>query len=314
MKRHLTILCITLISLLNFIIVSSIYALPIIDGKFDTSEGYTTGYTLKLNVESGKGKKRGKGKSKTTVSGGEGDLWINQDTTSGDISLAFIQPLSLVDNSYGDNSIGWGSDAPSGKNHNYEDLTESDKAQFVFTDGNDNTVLDIVLDYAHEFSGGAVASSVTEGDGKVNTGLSSDVMATASSLEYNYNIYGSSNTELFGDGSSSPLTGSDTTYDVEDADLADWVFASVYELRVDGRVFSENGFGDVEIAVVHNSPNKIAKNKVYTQISGEIEVYVDMNEESDASSPVPEPTTIALLGIGFAWAVVRRRQKQKKMN
>ena len=57
------------------------------------------GYTLDIDVDN---------KHRTTVNGGEGELWLTQDTTIGDIFRAFIQPLTLVDNSYGDNAIGWG--------------------------------------------------------------------------------------------------------------------------------------------------------------------------------------------------------------
>ena len=37
----------------------------------------------------------------------DGELWVHQDPTSGDVSVFFRQPLTLVDNTYGANSTGW---------------------------------------------------------------------------------------------------------------------------------------------------------------------------------------------------------------
>ena len=111
---------------------------PMIDGRFDPGEGYSTGQSVIFGVE-------GTGQ---TVAGGQ--LWVHQSQASGDVSVLFIQPKTLVDNTYGDNSIGWGPAAPSGKRHNFKDLLGSDKAQFVFTDGSGNAVLDVTMDYISE--------------------------------------------------------------------------------------------------------------------------------------------------------------------
>ena len=56
--------------------------------------------------------------------------------------MAFIQPKTLVDNSYDDNSVGWGS---SGRK--LSQLQKSDGAQFVFKDVAEMTVLDLTLEY-----------------------------------------------------------------------------------------------------------------------------------------------------------------------
>ncbi len=101
-------LCMMVFTMLNFFVVPSLFATPLVDGRFDASEGYTTGYRVDFEVEGGR--------HDPDVSIGGGELWVTQDAGSGDLFLAFIQPLSLVDNRYGDNAIGWGSNAPSGKN------------------------------------------------------------------------------------------------------------------------------------------------------------------------------------------------------
>lgn len=89
-------------------------------------------------------------------------------------------------------------------------------------------------------------------------GPASDVKEKATSFEYNYNICSLSNPELFGNDSSSPVA--DEKYAVEDSLLADWIFESDYEHRVDVSVFAVNGFGEVIHEVVHDPPNKIGKN------------------------------------------------------
>jgi len=88
---------------------------PTIDGRFDPTEGYSKGYWVKLEVEGG------------NIPADDGTLWLYHDPHTLDLFANFTQPLTLVDNTYGANSIGWGKNvAPSGKNHNFKDLKGSD--------------------------------------------------------------------------------------------------------------------------------------------------------------------------------------------
>src|SRR5262249_55973792 len=61
---------------------------------------------------------------------------------SGDIQVVFLQSLGIVDNTYGTNvSAGYS------KGHKFSDLTGSDAAEFKFTDGKGNVVLQFDADY-----------------------------------------------------------------------------------------------------------------------------------------------------------------------
>ncbi len=274
------------IAALSVVLTTSAYAVPIADGRFDPAEGYTTGFNLILNVEA-------RHHDPPTVAPDPGQLWFYQDPNTRDVSVAFVQPVSLIDNTYGDNSIGWGNSAPSGKHHNFKDLVGSDKARFTFTDGHGNVVLDVELDYISEIGHhtGIYESQGVDGkDGKVYTGSASDVLAWGTSLDYNFNTLGHDEfTE------SSPLSIPDYT---DPPSAPGWIFEVVYELRVSGDAFGANEFGGVTIPIVHDSGNKIGKNKVYPEMGGSL---------GPSGLAIAEAGTLVTLLLGLAGLSRRQR-------
>ena len=257
-------------------LMASASADPVIDGKYDPAEGYTAGNWVLLEVEGLP--------HEEPVPADNGQIWIFQDA-GGDIYGNFILPMTLVDNSYGDNSIGWADDSLSGKHHNFTDLVGSDAAEFQFTNGDGEVVLDFMLDYISDTitaPSGYASLGVEGGQGEMIVGSADDIIASATSLDYNFNSLGHILTE------DSPATDENYT---ENPDYQGWLFAVSYEFKVDGAVFGESGYGSIQMPVTHISPNKIAKNKVYDEVDGQI----------------PEPATLMLLGIG---AMIARRRSR----
>ncbi len=252
-------------------------AIPLVDGKFDPSEGYTYGFSLNLAVESGK---------TSTAAADDGRLWLYQDVDD-NLYVNLILPLTLVDNTYGENSVGWGKDvAPSGKNHNFGDLTDSDDAQFRIYDGDGDVVLDFVLDYmspSDSAISGYAADGVEDGQDGINVGSVGDIIEVGTSLDYNLNTLGHVLTE------DSPATDDDYT---ENSEYAGWLFEVAYEFKIDGDVFDGKGLGDITIPLMHVSPNKIARNKVF----------------DDGARPTPEPASMVLLGLGSIALLSKRRR------
>ncbi len=252
-------------------------ATPLVDGKFDPSEGYTDGFWLTLAVESGK---------TSTVAADDGRLWLYQDLDD-NLYVNLTLPLTLVDNTYGENSVGWGKDvAPSGKNHSFGDLTDSDDVRFCIYDGDGNLVLDFVLDYlspSDSAVSGYAADGVEDGEGGINVGSVGDIVEVGTSLDYNFNTLGHVLTE------NSPATDEDYT---ENSEYAGWIFEVLYEFKIDGDVFGGKGLGEITIPLMHVSPNKIAGNKVFY----------------DGQYAVPEPASMVLLGLGSIALLPNRRR------
>jgi len=245
---------------------ASVMAVPIVDGKYDPGEGYIAG-PIPLNVEGAK-------KGDPLIPADPGLLGTYQDPGTGNVSVVFVQPVTLVDNTYGANAIGW----PGG--HKFDELRKSDMAEIVFKDGDGNVVLDVVVDYLYE-DGVGYSTGVTAGEGAVNVGSAGDVLAVGTSLDYNLAA------PPDGLGHSSFTTDSPLSVpDYSDPPSAPgWIFEVIYELEVDGSLFAANGFGGVGVTVVHDSPNKVGKNKVYSD--GDLRIIkFDDEDQSGAQNGI----------------------------
>ncbi len=175
---------------------------------------------------------------------------ITQVLPNGNIQATFIQSFAVNDNTYGVNSIGWGS-----KVHKFSNLTGSDKAEFQFKNGAGQVVLDFQLDYISSaptslYPSGYGTLGVTGGDGKMQTGDVADVVFTTTSLTENLN--------------KPPFLNNLAQYTVNSPALNDpnsgqWEYRMIYTAVVSQAAFGASGFGGVMIVDQHNSPAKIDK-------------------------------------------------------
>ncbi len=242
-----------------------------VDGWYNPDEGYTQGQWIDFVLD-------GSGEVIR-----EGQLWWHEDV-AGDVYVAFIEPRLVCNNTYGKNTVDWGTEK-----HTFKQLKDSDAAQFVFSNSNGEIVLDITLDYLYEVAPGRYDSGINGKDALVSAGSKSWVLESASSLDYNFNVLGHVLTV------DSPATyGNDSTtnpdaYTTVDPNYSDWVFHMMYEMKISAAAFGPSGFGEVTIGEAHNSP--MAKSGQYVP-----------------DGKIPEPSTLALLAVGGLGLFLRRRR------
>ncbi len=279
---------------LAMLVLAAAAAAVTVDGRVESGE-YLTGYELSFQVEN------------AGVVGG-GELWLHR-AAGGDLVVAFTLPKTLVDNSYGTTAIGWVAAAPSGKHHNFKDLIGSDDGRFAFefvlNDGTRTTLLDVTMDYLHGLGNKKedppyVGGVTTGGEFEIAVGHDDDIVASSTSLAYNWDTFGAAHPGYFGKDSNSPAADDD----YGNPTLSGWLYEVTYEFQIAGDVFSGvsidlNDPSFLNIPLIHASPNKIGKNKVWPQIGPPI----------PSSPPIPEPVTLLSMlgGVGALIGYVRRR-------
>jgi len=252
-----------------------------VDGRVTASDGYSIVKNLTYRVENVAEKQPG------------AQLWLHQ--AGDDLFVGLVLPKTLVDNSYGATRIGWGD-----KNHKFQELVGSDKAQFVFQDAGGSPLLDVTLDFLAGTGKEAAppyAADKTAKEFKVEVGDVAHVLAASSSLFYNWVQFGTAYPGYFGKDTDSPAAGADYS----GADPAGWVFDVMYEFQINMAAFANANIdlsGGDFLEILHASPNKIGGNVVY-----------DFAPPS-SPAPVPEPLTVLALamGAGALGTYLRRRR------
>jgi hypothetical protein len=246
-------------SAVAFLAVSATASAVVVDGVFDPNEGYTNVQTITFQLQDG------------TMVGNPGTLAWTTDA-QGNVYVAFVQPLSINDNTYGTNAIGWGS-----KGHKFSDLTGSDKGEFDLTNGAGQTFI-YTLDYltaSKTAPSGYASLGVSGGDGSVGKsgikgvtggGQVSDVLAWGTSLDYNLNHLGFSSFTT-NSPATTPALNPDGTIDyskpyADPASASGWVYNIEYEVEISASAFGPSGFAGVTVPFAHDSPSKFGQNTI----------------------------------------------------
>jgi hypothetical protein len=274
-----------------------------VDGTYNAADGYTNIMSLSFRLDNGKDVKD------------PGTLAWRVDA-SGNVFVAFVQPLSINDNTYGANSIGWGD-----KGHSFGNLTGSDRAHFDFTNSAGQLVLSFDLDYISSMggkkgdaSGGFQSLGVLGGDGKMQLGNAASVVQWGTSLDYNLNAVAGRGTgnNAPGLGYSSYTVDSPAATPHRDAQgnidyskpyinndprAQGWDYTITYEVMISKDAFGPGGFGGVSVPYAHDSPSKFGQNTI--PVVG--------------VTPIPEPGTyIAGFAIFALLIATHARQVMKR--
>lgn len=188
------------------------------------------------------------------------------------IAVRYEQSRTVNDNSYGTNAVGWAA------GHKFSDLTGSDKAEFIFTDGSGAKKLDFYLDYISATTVGSPVSGYaslgpTGGDGSCvmpTSNCAANLASWNTSLARNLNERGFC-TKVSGVTTctvggvnllvNSPPVSPAGTYNTS-ASFVTWDFTDTFEVVVKKTAFGAAGFGTVRVGVIHNSPAKSGSNAI----------------------------------------------------
>lgn len=284
-----------IVVLLAYMVVE-LRAAPIVDGKFEgLAEGYDLTLNLVFNLE-----------NSGEVHGGHVSFATDR-SGSGDHFMYYSMPRAYVDNTYGDNAVGWGK-----KGHTFDALLLSDKfgintpVQFnTLTSG----VVKVIIDYLAEeklgggpplgYRSGGVKqgedASLIKNDGSVVSGDATGIKEVATSLEYNINRFASAEDIANDTGVILNSPESDENYNPLNSQYNDWIWDVGYEFRFDESWFDSRWTNRNEVLNLiglgepHASPAK--------------DLYLN-------SVVVPEPSTYMLMIVSLiGYCFFRKRCK-----
>lgn len=258
----------------------------VIDGKYDANEGYTQSYTLPFYASNGQVY--------------NGSMYTAIDSATNNLAIAIVMPLQINDTSYGSTSTTAPFYWPGGKGRSFGQIVGSDHIGLTITSTTGDVLIDALIDNLakYEMKDGSVeyhstgatdgkpyasdVNKVRQGDGQMLTGDASSILASKTSLDYNYNVVG------YTDTSKSPLPGTVNGY----------IDEMIYEILIDGDALTdENGnfiFGGAAMTLAHLSPEKIGLDGIGTPTP------------NTPGGETPEPGTMLLLGSAVIGFGVRR--------
>jgi len=193
------------------------------------------------------------------------------------VRVKLVLDKQFVDNTYGANATPYYNKEGRVRGHSFQDLWKSDRAQFLFYDGNGNQVMDISVDYLDvdgSAPSGYASQGVIGGDGSVNFGNPSWVLGWSTSLDYDLNSAAYPNLTI-----DSP----DPGQNYYDPNYPNWIFDVIYSVDVDKAAFGQAGFGYVTIPYIHASPSRVGENTV--------SVYPGPCAPQATSTPVGQATS-----------------------
>jgi len=235
--------------------LSSTASAVVVDGIFDPNEGYTNVQSLMFQLDNG------------TMVKDSGTLAWSVDS-QGNVFVAFVQPLSINDNTYGANSVGWVGKDGKPSTHTFGNLVGSDKAVFNLTNSA-GQAFTYTLDYISQTSSapsGYASLGVSGGDGRVSGASASNVLKWGTSLDYNLNKLGFKSF-ITDSPATTPAHNPDGSIDyskpyANPANAPGWVYNIEYEFEISAAAFGPSGFGSVTVPYAHDSPSKFGQNTI----------------------------------------------------
>ncbi|HOY33322.1 MAG TPA: HYR domain-containing protein [Bacteroidales bacterium] len=171
---------------------------------------------------------------------------FNDDKT---ITIRTTFSKEFVDNTYGENAIGWGS-----RGHTFSNLLGSDRLALALYDKSNSLKMQFYMDYltvSTAAPSGYKCLGVTGGEGSMVMGNVSDIISVTTSLDKNFNEYG------YVLPLSSPATDANYT---PNPSYPNWDYDVWYEVTVKESAFGTAGFGKPDITYIHASPSKTGNN------------------------------------------------------